>query len=292
MLPDYPSGGRIAFQTDRDGNNEIYVMGCDGSGQTNLTNNTAEDKEPSWASGGKLAFSSNRNAGGGYDIYLLTLSPWGIERLTTNPANDESPALSPDGSKVAFVSYRDDDSNGEIYVLTVSDKSLTNITNNTADDVDPAWSPDGAKIAFASDRDGNFDIFKANDDGSGNAEKITAVSDSDANDRWPDLLDYSGDEFIVFASDRDGGWEVFIYDYDLYPATENPDSKIDAQPSWSKSGEQMVYDTTRNSSTGVYDVYKAFFDGSTPTDLTNENAKSNSSPDWEPVEDVDYCAGD
>ena len=112
-------------------------MGCDGEDQVNLTNNSAEDKQPSWAAGGKLAFSSNRNSEGGYDIYLLTLSPWAITRLTTDAANDESPALSPDGSKVAFVSYRDSDGDAEISVLTVSDKSLAQITDNTAADMDP-----------------------------------------------------------------------------------------------------------------------------------------------------------
>ena len=103
-------------------------MGCDGKNQVNLTNHSAEDKQPSWASGGRLAFSSNRDAAGGFDIYLLTLDPWGIARLTTNAADDESPALSPDGGKVAFVSYRDGDA--EIYVLDFSSNTLTNFTNN------------------------------------------------------------------------------------------------------------------------------------------------------------------
>ena len=289
MLPDYPAGGRIAFQTDRDGNNEIYVMGCDGSGQTNLTNNSAEDKEPSWASGGKLAFSSNRNAGGGYDIYLLTLAPWNIERLTSDAANDESPALSPDGSKVAFVSYRDDDSNGEIYVLTVSDKKLTNITNNTASDLDPAWSPDGEKIAFASDRDGNFDIFKADADGS-SVEKVTAVSHSTGNDRWPDLGEYYGDEVIAFASDRDGDWELFIYDYDvdlgLVQITNNSEGKTDAQPSWDPLGEYMVIHSNRDEN---FDVATMYSDAAEYTNRTQSSTASDVSPDWEPVNDDVYC---
>jgi hypothetical protein len=33
-----PDGARIAFDTDRDGNQRIYVMNADGSGQVNLTN--------------------------------------------------------------------------------------------------------------------------------------------------------------------------------------------------------------------------------------------------------------
>lgn len=33
-----PDGTRIAFITDRDGNDEVYVMGADGSNPTRLTN--------------------------------------------------------------------------------------------------------------------------------------------------------------------------------------------------------------------------------------------------------------
>ena len=33
--------GKIAFQSDRDGNFEIYVMNADGSGQMNLSNNNS-----------------------------------------------------------------------------------------------------------------------------------------------------------------------------------------------------------------------------------------------------------
>jgi len=40
---------KIAFLSDRDGNNEIYVMNADGSEQTNLTNNPASDYSPSWS---------------------------------------------------------------------------------------------------------------------------------------------------------------------------------------------------------------------------------------------------
>jgi len=39
--PDGRGGGVIAFNSDRDGNNEIYMMNADGSGQRNITNNPA-----------------------------------------------------------------------------------------------------------------------------------------------------------------------------------------------------------------------------------------------------------
>ena len=49
ILPAFsPAGTQIAFQTNRDGNNEIYVMNSDGSSPTRLTNNPALDSTPDW----------------------------------------------------------------------------------------------------------------------------------------------------------------------------------------------------------------------------------------------------
>jgi TolB protein len=44
-----PDGKKIAFQSDRDGNGEIYIMNAGGSEQKNLTNNPADDYQPSWS---------------------------------------------------------------------------------------------------------------------------------------------------------------------------------------------------------------------------------------------------
>jgi len=43
-----PDGTKIAFLTSRDGNDEVYVMNTNGSGQMNVTNNLASDTEPDW----------------------------------------------------------------------------------------------------------------------------------------------------------------------------------------------------------------------------------------------------
>ena len=40
--------GKIAFQSDRDGNYEIYIMNTGGNNQTRLTNNTDDDMFPAW----------------------------------------------------------------------------------------------------------------------------------------------------------------------------------------------------------------------------------------------------
>ena len=43
-----PDGRRIAFDSERDGNREIYVMDSDGSNVTRLTNHPEWDGSPVW----------------------------------------------------------------------------------------------------------------------------------------------------------------------------------------------------------------------------------------------------
>ena len=240
-----------------------------------------------------MAFSSNRNADGGYDIYLLTLDPWNIARLTTNAANDESPALSPDGRKVAYVSYRDSDADAEVYVLTVSDRSLVQITSNTDSDMDPAWSSDGTRIAFASDRDGDWDVFLADADGS-NPTNLTDSSRDDTNgynDRWPDLGEDSyGDELITFSSDRDGDWELHtMYDDGVDPWQTTSNNGADTQSSWGPSVEELAFQSDRNTGLEIFDTFDG---GGDSRNLSNSSNSADSSPDWEPLEEAVYCGGD
>ena len=51
-----PDGAQLAFQTDRNGNFEVYVMNSDGSNQRRITNNSAWDGWPSW---GKIPVSTS-----------------------------------------------------------------------------------------------------------------------------------------------------------------------------------------------------------------------------------------
>jgi len=104
------ANGKIAFGSLRDGNQEVYVMNADGSGQTNLTNNTADDGVPAWSpDGSKIAFASLRdgNPGNAAEIYVMKADGSGQTRLTNNLAEDHSPSWSPGGTQIAFRSNRD-----------------------------------------------------------------------------------------------------------------------------------------------------------------------------------------
>jgi Tol biopolymer transport system component len=93
------SPGKITFQSDRDGDEEIYTMNSiDGSAQTNISNNSAAfDVEPSrTADGTRVAFASTRS--GDFEIYLESADGTNVVRLTNNPANDIQPSLQLQGT--------------------------------------------------------------------------------------------------------------------------------------------------------------------------------------------------
>ena len=86
--------GKIAFNSDRDGNYEVYVMNADGSGQANLTNNAAADFQPSWSPDGtQIAFASTRD--GNYEVYVMNADGSGQANLTNNAAIDFYPTGRP-----------------------------------------------------------------------------------------------------------------------------------------------------------------------------------------------------
>jgi uncharacterized repeat protein (TIGR01451 family) len=263
---------RIAFDSTRDGNNEIYVMNADGTNQTRLTNNTANDARASFSpDGNKIAFGSNRD--GNYEIYVMNADGTGQTRLTSDPADDYIPNFSPDGSKIVFESKRDG-VNEEIYVMNADGTNQTRLTNSPARDGNPAFSPDGSKIIFESDRDGNLEIYVMNADGSGQ----TRLTNNSAQDGDPFFSADSSE--IAFETDRDGGFfEIYVMNADgteQINLTNNP--AHDTDPFFSPDGSKIAFETTRDG-VGNYEVYVMNADGTGQTNLTNSPAH-DFSPSW------------
>src|SRR6266542_533118 len=138
------ANGKIVFTSDRDGNDEIYVMNADGTAQTNLTNNPATDARPVWSpDGSRIAFASTRG-GFFFDIWVMNSDGSGAPvDLTNTPAgSDVRPDWSPDGTKLTFYFG---DVGHDVYVMNADGSGRTNLTNSAASDFGPVWSPDGTK---------------------------------------------------------------------------------------------------------------------------------------------------
>jgi hypothetical protein len=112
LLPAWsPGGTKIAFETDRDGNSEIYVMKSNGADQVNLTRNPAPDHAPVWSPDGtKIAFESERD--GGRDIYVMNSDGSEQVKLTAGPGLNVDPRWPTDGQQIVF-SRIEGDTNGD-----------------------------------------------------------------------------------------------------------------------------------------------------------------------------------
>ena len=86
-----PDGSKIVFESDRDGNREIYTMNADGTNVVRLTNHTAPDFDPAWSpDGSKIAFASERDAinPSESDIYVMDADGTNVVRLTSDAVTD------------------------------------------------------------------------------------------------------------------------------------------------------------------------------------------------------------
>ena len=145
-----PDGSRIAFVSDRDGEDEIYVMSQDGVGTPEqLTDGgNAMRYAPVWApDGGRLAFSDKDGR-----LYVLEVASRTMT-LVADEANGQvlDYTWSPRGGYLAF-SLGDESGFSSIYVWRRSDASLRQVTSELFHEWNPAWDPEGNYLYYLSDR--------------------------------------------------------------------------------------------------------------------------------------------
>jgi Tol biopolymer transport system component len=261
---------RIAFESRRHGEPELYIMNDDGSSQVRLTNNSVKDWAPAWSPDYiHIAFVSERD--GNMEIYVMREDGSDVTRLTYDAAFDSSPCWSPDGSRIAFDSDRDGDY--EIYAMDIDGSNLVQLTDNSVADGDPDWSPDGVQLAFNSLRDGNYEIYAMDTDGG----SVTRLTRNEARDSLP-VWSPDGKR-IAFESDRSGNLDIWIMDSDgTDPRSLTNYSGNDQQPSWAPNGQEIVF--ARHDGPGdVWNVIVVSVDQLTERRITS-GSTVESGPDW------------
>jgi Tol biopolymer transport system component len=251
---------KVAFQTNRDGNYELYVMGVDGSAQTRITNNPATDAGAAWSPDGtRLAFFSTRDGAG--DIYVMNADGTDVQRLTTRKkaTSDQPPTWSPDGTRLAY-----SESGKDIYVMGVDGSARTRITSPATTDSAPAWSPDGTRLAFQSTRNGSYDIYSMNIDGT-DVQRLTTHGAIDSAPTWsPD-----GTRLAFFSNRTSGGWRLFTMNVDgTNQAIVMDDGYEDSRPVW-LSNDSLIF----QSDWGGQKISSVFVDGSGVALLTPEGGE-------------------
>ncbi|NSW77736.1 MAG: PD40 domain-containing protein [Chthonomonadetes bacterium] len=177
-----PDGTRIAFTSDRYGNDDVFVLNLRNGSIQRLTFWSGRDRALGWTPDGKaVIFESSRDwepYGAEACAYVAPLSGGTPYRLHDVPG--VYVALSPDGTQAAFVrrdgswwrkGYRGSAS-GDIWIHHLKEGRFVRLTDDNIPDTQPMWSPDGKTLYFLSERDGTANLWAMGTDGKG-AKQLT-----------------------------------------------------------------------------------------------------------------------
>lgn len=265
-----PRPDQIVFQSNRDGDTEIYVMAADGSSVQQLTRNNVEDQFPAVSpDGGQIVFQSDRS--GSWDLYRIDVNGGDVQRLTASEYDETVPTWSPDGRQIAFLS--DQNGSDDIFVMDADGSNVRPVFQSELDAGSMSWSINDTLAFHLGTRSGSsWEIYTVNLDGS-NVQQLTDNSTTDWSPEWsPDgrfilylsALD-SGDPAIHIMN-WDGSGQRILYNSDAYEWGIN----------WTPDGRRILFSVEEE---GVGSLYGMNADGTEPALLTERAVY----PSWSPT---------
>jgi TolB protein len=240
------SNGLLAFASDRDGDNEIYVT--DGlSDPVKLTDDGVYEGTPSWSpDGSRLAFVKESAACGPNhcrNVWIMDADGTNRVRITDEPdtVNDSGPVWTPDGQTIVYASTRVGGYK-HLFSVPVAGGTPTQLTAGQWHDWAPDVSPDGTKLVFASTRNGSSELFTMRVAGGGESRVQLAGDVPTANvgePSWsPDgsSLAFRGSATLfttttrLYVASADGSGSRVVYDPSTFVYT----------PRWSPDGTHLA----------------------------------------------------
>ncbi|MGJ3238088.1 MAG: protein kinase domain-containing protein [Anaerolineae bacterium] len=198
----------IAFQSNRDGNFEIYLTDLDGGQVQRLTNNSGLDRLPAWSPDGQWVIYASETDTGAFDLRRINIDTGEDEIVLSNNRYNGHARYSPDGQTIVFTQGDSLSATNtwEIALLDLASGDVTRLTDNGLRDGSPVFSPDGERILYITYNaaTGSDAIAEMALDGT----QTRIVFDSDGSE-WS--ANYSPDgQFIVFTSDITGQNQLYL----------------------------------------------------------------------------------
>ncbi|KAA6204992.1 MAG: Tol-Pal system protein TolB [Candidatus Tokpelaia sp.] len=132
-----PDGGKIVFETDRNGKQQIYVMNADGSDQKRISFGDGSYSTPVWSPRGDyIAFTKLTDR----QFSIGVMRPDGTgERILTSGFHNEGPTWAPNGRVLIFF-RQNAGQESELHSIDITGRNERRVpTPHGASD--PAWSP-------------------------------------------------------------------------------------------------------------------------------------------------------
>jgi dipeptidyl aminopeptidase/acylaminoacyl peptidase len=130
-----PDGKWIAFLSDRDGWDHLYVMRASGGDAIQITKGRFEAWRPQWSPDGRrIAFDANEpDKYGDRHLYVATIGDdpahATIAAITSGRGTDIAPAWSPDGTRLVY-QHTDPHNSADLFVVDVASKKSTRLTDS------------------------------------------------------------------------------------------------------------------------------------------------------------------
>lgn len=146
-----PDGRTIAYVSDRTGEDQIWLVPQDGSGESKQLTKGFEAMlfAPDWSPDGKRLAVSDKSG----KLWVV-----GVEDGKVTEIADErngflqDHAWSPDGAHLAF-SLSEGNDFRSLYLWSSADGKVRRVTGGFTNDTSPVWDPEGNHLYFLSDRE-------------------------------------------------------------------------------------------------------------------------------------------
>jgi len=251
FAPFPPSGGKITFEADYNGNYDIYIMNQDGSDLTNLTNSPAtDDLRPRFSPDGQKMFFTRKYSNGLYRSFIMNIDGSNVQEIPMLPnMNVIASDWSPDMQKIVVRAGFPTSDN--IYVYDMNTNQSTQLTFENSNKAIASWSPEGNWIAYQSNETGIYRNYLIHPDGS---NKHLIIPSSGLEEKRPQFS-LDGNKILFAARDNSLAWDLFIVNLEgtnLHRLTNTPGVN-ETHQCWSPDGTKILF--AKNDGTSGWGLY-------------------------------------
>jgi serine/threonine protein kinase/Tol biopolymer transport system component len=143
-----PDGKRIAFSSNKEGQQNIFWQVADGSGGLERLTIGQDDQGPtSWSPNGQLLAFNDVNPNNRFEIWVLRIGDRKLQPFLRTSFNNRAARFSPDGRWLAYLS--DESGRYEVYVQAYPGPG-GKWQISTEGGTGPVWNPNGPELFYRS----------------------------------------------------------------------------------------------------------------------------------------------